>query len=77
MLLQLADALPAVIEVCIIANRGFGDQNLYRVLSEQLSFDYVIRFRGNIHVASAKGKPAPLLPGLTPVGAPKCCVAPR
>jgi hypothetical protein len=55
-LLQLADALPADIKVCIIADRGFGDQNLYRVLSEQLSFDYVIRFRGNIHVTSAEGE---------------------
>jgi hypothetical protein len=32
--------------VCIVADRGFGDQKLYRVLTEELKFDYVIRFRG-------------------------------
>ena len=54
-LVRLADALPAGIKVCIVADRGFGDQKLYRFLTEQLSFDYVIRFRGNITVTSAAG----------------------
>ena len=54
-LVRLADALPADIKVCIVADRGFGDQKLYRFLTEQLKFDYVIRFRGNITVTSADG----------------------
>ena len=38
------------------ADRGFGDQKLYRVLTEELKFDYVIRFRGNITVTAADGE---------------------
>jgi DDE family transposase len=55
-LVRLADALPSDIKVCIVADRGFGDQKLYRVLSEQLKFDYVIRFRGNIIVTARDGE---------------------
>jgi hypothetical protein len=55
-LVRLADALPADIKVCIVADRGFGDQKLYRVLTEELKFDYVIRFRGNIAVTEADGE---------------------
>jgi len=55
-LVRLADALPADIKVCIVADRGFGDHKLYRVLTEELAFDYVIRFRGNITVTAATGE---------------------
>ena len=55
-LVRLADALPADIKVCIVADRGFGDQKLYRMLTEELKFDYVIRFRGNITVTGAAGE---------------------
>jgi hypothetical protein len=55
-LVRLADALPSDIKVCIVADRGFGDQKLYRVLSEQLKFDYVIRFRANIIVTARDGE---------------------
>src|SRR4051812_5438893 len=55
-LVRLADALPVDIKVCIVADRGFGDQKLYHVLSEQLKFDYVIRFRGNITVTARDGE---------------------
>src|SRR5450631_4903452 len=55
-LVRLADALPADIKVCILADRGFGDQKLYRFLTEDLKFDYVIRFRGNITVTAASGE---------------------
>jgi hypothetical protein len=54
-LVRFADALPANIRVCIVADRGFGDQKLYRFLTEDLKFDYVIRFRGNITVTAADG----------------------
>jgi len=55
-LVRLADALSADIKVCIVADRGFGDHKLYQVLTEELKFDYVIRFRGNIHVTAADGE---------------------
>jgi hypothetical protein len=55
-LVRLAEALPADIKVCVVADRGFGDHKLYRMLTEQLHFDYVIRFRGNIQVTSADGE---------------------
>ena len=55
-LVRLADMLPSEIKVCIVADRGFGDQKLYRVLTEELHFDYVIRFRGNIKVTAADGE---------------------
>jgi Transposase DDE domain len=55
-LVWLAEALPADIKVLIVADRGFGDHKLYRVLTEELKFDYVIRFRGNIKVTAADGE---------------------
>ena len=55
-LVRLAELVPAGLKVCIVADRGFGDQKLYKMLSEELSFDYVIRFRGNITVTSATGE---------------------
>jgi Transposase DDE domain len=58
-LVQLAEALPANVKVLIVADRGFGDQKLYRVLTEELKFDYLIRFRGNIAVTSAEGETRP------------------
>ena len=58
-LVQLAEALPADVKVLIVADRGFGDQKLYQVLTEELKFDYLIRFRGNIAVTSADGDTRP------------------
>jgi Transposase DDE domain len=55
-LVQLAELLPPDIKVCVVADRGFGDQKLYRVLTEELCFDYVIRFRGNITVTATTGE---------------------
>ncbi len=53
---RLAGALPADIKVGIVADRGFGDQKLYLVLTGELKFDSVIRFRGNITVTAAAGE---------------------
>ena len=58
-LVQLAEALPADVKVLIVADRGFGDRKLYQVLTEELKFDYLIRFRGNIAVTSAEGETRP------------------
>jgi len=67
-LVRLADMLPAGIKVCIVADRGFGDQKLYRVLTEELQFDYVIRFRGNIKVTAADGEERTALGWVGPGG---------
>ena len=55
-LVRLEELLPAETKVCIVADRGFGDQKLYRMLTEELCFDYVIRFRGNIAVTATTGE---------------------
>jgi hypothetical protein len=55
-LVWLAEALPPGIKVLIVADRGFGDHKLYRVLTEELKFEYLIRFRGNIKVTAANGE---------------------
>jgi hypothetical protein len=55
-LIRLAEALPSDVKVCIAADRGFGDQKLYRMLTEELKFGYVIRFRGNITVTTTAGE---------------------
>ena len=56
MLVRLAEILPPHVRVRIIADRGFGDHKLDRLLTEQLHFDYVIRFRGNIAGTAASGE---------------------
>jgi hypothetical protein len=58
-LVRLAEVLPAAVRVRIVADRGFGDQKLYRVLTEELQFDFVIRFRGNITVTAGDGEARP------------------
>src|SRR5450759_5255469 len=55
-LVRLAEALPSDVEVLIVADRGFGDHKLYQVLTDELKFDYLIRFRGNIKVTAAEGE---------------------
>jgi len=42
-----------------VADRGFGDQKLYGLLEQELKFDYVIRFRGNIQLTDAHGERRP------------------
>jgi hypothetical protein len=53
---RLAEVVPKGTRVCIVADRGFGDHKLYRMLTEELHFDYAIRFRGNIAVTAADGE---------------------
>jgi hypothetical protein len=58
-LMRLAEVLPAGVRVRIVADCGFGDQKLYRMLTDELKFDFVIRFRGNIKVTAADGEVRP------------------
>ena len=53
---RLAEVVPASVHVTIVADRGFGDQKLYGLLTDELKFDFVIRFRGNIRVTTADGE---------------------
>lgn len=53
---RLKEVIPEGVKVLIVADRGFGDQKLYEMLTQQLGFDFVIRFRGNILVTSAEGE---------------------
>jgi Transposase DDE domain len=57
---RLSELVPLGCHVTILADRGFGDQKLFAFLGE-LGFDYVIRFRGNIHVANADGQTKPAI----------------
>jgi hypothetical protein len=52
---RLKALLPDGVAVTILADRGFGDAKLFAFL-ESLSFQYVIRFRGNVHVSAADGE---------------------
>ena len=43
----------------VLADRGFGDRKLFHYLKQELGFDYVIRFKGNIAVTSQTGESKP------------------
>ena len=40
----------------VVADRGFADGKLFKALSQELGFEYVIRMRGDFYVTSAKGE---------------------
>jgi hypothetical protein len=60
-------ALPPEIDITILADRGFGNQDLYGLL-ETLGWDYVIRFRGIIAVENAQGETRKAKDWLPPTG---------
>ncbi len=72
---RLSELVPAGCRVTILADRGFGDQKLFVFLGE-LGFDYVIRFRGNIHVTDADGRTRPAAEWVGKVAVPANCVTP-
>lgn len=53
-LLRLKEVLPEGTRVTVLADRGFGDQKLYKFL-RQLNFEFVIRFRALVRVEAADG----------------------
>lgn len=55
-LMLLANALACGVRVTVLADRGFGDIELYNLLDKGIRFDFVIRFRGCIKVTSADGE---------------------
>jgi hypothetical protein len=52
---RLRQVMPEGVKVTVLADRGFGDQALYELLKDQLGFDFVVRFRGNVHVTDEHG----------------------
>jgi hypothetical protein len=55
LLCRLKEVLPPKVEVCLLADRGFGDAKLYNLLS-QLGFGFIIRFKANIYVTDVNGE---------------------
>src|SRR5216683_5254691 len=53
-ILRLHEVLPPGVKVPLLADRGFGDQKLYELLTD-LGFDFIIRFRGVVIVHGASG----------------------
>jgi hypothetical protein len=54
-LLRLHEVLPPGLRVTVLADRGFGDQQLYAILRD-FGFDFVVRFRGAVTVESRTGE---------------------
>ncbi len=48
--------VPKDVRGTVVADRGFSDSKLYNCLTEELGFDYIIRFRGNMYVEDAAGE---------------------
>jgi hypothetical protein len=55
-LVRFAAALPATVTLTVVADRGFCDHKLYRVLHDELKVSFVIRMRANIMVTAAAGE---------------------
>jgi len=66
-LLRLHEVVPPGVKVTILADRGFGDQNLYAHLTD-LGFDFIIRFRGVVTVQSRDGEVRPANEWVPPNG---------
>jgi hypothetical protein len=52
LLVRFRAVVPESMRITVVADRGFSDQKLYRFISDELKFDYIIRFRGVVHVAT-------------------------
>ena len=55
LLARLRETVPGDVKVTVLADRGFADCALFKLL-EELGFGYVIRLRGNCQVTSASGE---------------------
>ena len=56
LLVMFASVVPKNVRVTVVADRGFSDSKLYSFLTEELGFDYIIRFRGVVYVENAMGE---------------------
>lgn len=64
---RLHEVMPRDVRVTLLADRGFGDQQLYEFLDD-LGWHFVIRFRENIFVYDAQGEGKPARDWLSPTG---------
>jgi hypothetical protein len=64
---QLHGAIAPNVGITLLADRGFGDQKLYELLT-LLGWDYVIRFRGCILVENSAGETRPASEWVRPGG---------
>lgn len=55
LLCRLYEVLPEGVQATIVADRGFADCKLLKLLSEELGFDHVVRLRSQYYVINAKG----------------------
>ena len=69
-LLRLHEVPPAAVRVTILADRGFGNQGLYEVLTD-LGFAFIILFRGVVQVESRDGEVRPAHAWVPPTGKPR------
>lgn len=53
---RLAAAVPSDLRVTVLADRGFADCGLYALLSDELKFEFVIRFKAGTVVQAANGE---------------------
>lgn len=53
---RLREIILKDVRVTVLADRDFGDTELYRFMEEELEFDYIIRFRDYILVTSKQGE---------------------
>jgi hypothetical protein len=67
LVVQLHCAIDPKVAITLLADRGFGDQKLYELLTLH-GWDYAIRFRGCILVESAKGETRPASEWVQPGG---------
>jgi hypothetical protein len=68
LLALFASLRPATVKrATVLADRGFGDQKLYPFLVK-LGLDFIIRFRGEVHVESADGQSCPAADWLSSSG---------
>lgn len=67
LLMRFQKFLPKGTDVTVLADRGFGDADLY-TLHWNLGFNHIIRFRGNITVTNSKGESKPAIEWLSPSG---------
>ncbi len=65
--MRLREVVPEHVKVVLLADRGFGDVGLYEMLT-RWGWDYVVRFRQDIHVTSAAGETEPAAQWLSPKG---------
>jgi len=75
-LIRLHEVLPPGVTVTVLADRGFGDQTLYGLLTD-LGFAFIIRFRGVITVESRAGEVRPAGAWVPANGQPRLLQAAR